>query len=94
MRNEPDGAGDLDDRDTPTGVGSRMLRIWGRVVSPLIPVTFALALGTYSFVVAAVARGPALWLVIGAVGVATALGGVTAILLQRRSALRKGRRWP
>jgi predicted phage tail protein len=72
----------------------RALRVWSRVVSPAIPMAFAVVLSIVCFANAAAHPGAPVWIVLGIIGVVIVVGGVATMLLLRRHSTRTRGRWP
>lgn len=71
----------------------RVLRIWGKVISPAIPMAFAVFLGIVCFINAAVHPGVAVWPIVGAICCVIVVGGVAAILISRHLAIKRTGHW-
>jgi Na+-translocating ferredoxin:NAD+ oxidoreductase RnfD subunit len=71
----------------------RMLKIWGKVVSPSIPIAFLIVLGIFCFITAGVHPGKVVWPIVGAISFALAAGGIATMLILRRQAIKKTGRW-
>lgn len=72
----------------------RVLRWWSRVISPSIPMAFALVLAVVSFANFGTHPKESIWLILGIICLAIIVGGIVAILLLRRQALKKNGTWP
>lgn len=71
----------------------RILRIWGKVISPAIPIAFAGFLGVVCFINTAGHPGVVVWPILGAICCAIVAGGVATMLILRRVAIKKTGHW-